>query len=239
MPGRSIDRRRMLCWCCAGTALGFTSVRAGAAASDAVPAAQEARHHVIFADEALRVMRVLIPPGDYTRWHTHTHDFVITVLKGSSTRSEEAGESRAVLGEMVTNTVLFAPYAQKALTHQVHNTSTWLNHQLAFEILTPGPGRYGAADRGAEPAYRMVFDNPRVRAWRLKLEPGAVAAPVVQNGPGLRVILAGERVIDTGTNGSVLETDIRAGDAAMLAPDTRSVANGGGAPLDMIEYELR
>ena len=233
-----VSRRRMLCACCAGTALGFVPWRA-IAAPEAVAAADEPHHHVIFANADLRIMRVMIPPGEGTGWHRHAHDFVVTVLRGTMTRTEQEGEDRAALGEMVTDAVLFASYEDKPIVHRVYNTSTWLNHQLAFEILAPKPGGYGKADRTQAPAFAMILDNPRLRAWRLKLQPGTFTPRVTQDGPGLRVILAGDRMIDTPDTGAANETDIRAGDAAFLPPDTRSITNAGSSPLDIVEFELR
>ena len=232
-----VGRRRFLCWCCAGTVLGFVATPA-VAAPPAVAAAEEPHHHVLFENADLRIMRVMIPPGEATGWHVHAHDFVVTVLRGTSTRTEQEGEAQAVLGEMKTDEVIFAAYEGKPIVHRVANTSTWINHQLTFEVLVPKPGQFGKGDRAGAPEFALVLDNPRLRAWRLRLAPGVVTPRVVQTGPGVRVILAGERIIDTPAEGAPIENDIRAGDAAFLGPDTRSITNAGNAPLDMIEFEL-
>ena len=232
-----IGRRRLLCACCAGVVSAFVPWPLVAAPA-AVAASDEPHHHVIYDDTDLRIMRVMIPPGTATGWHKHAHDFVVTVLRGSQTRTETEGEAEAAIGEMVTDAVTFGAYGEKAIVHRIANTSTWLNHQLTFEILTRQPMGYGPADRGGVPDFVPLLQNARLKAWRLKLAPGAVAAPVVQSGPGVRVILAGDRIIDTPPHGTATETDIRAGDAAYLAPATRSVANAGNGPLDLIEFEL-
>lgn len=233
-----IDRRRLLRWSCTGAAFGLTPSWA-ATPPDAVATAAEAHHHVVFDNADLRIMRVMIQPGEATAWHTHDHDYVTTVLRGTRVRVETAGQSEAATEEMVTDSVTFAPYEGRSATRRITNMSSWLNHQLDFEILTSKPGAFGPADRGHAPAYTLILDNPRVRAWRLKLLPGAFTPPVTQNGPGVRVVLSGGRVIDTPERGTAGETDAVNGDAAFLAPDTRSVANGGNGPLEMIEFELR
>ena len=78
-----------------------------------------------------------------------------------------------------------------------------------------------------------------MRAWRLTLAPGATADAVMQNGPGLRVILGGSRLIETVPGQIGRETEVVPGEATFLTPSRRSLTNSGETPLEAIEFELR
>ncbi len=231
-----LGRRRLLGWCGAGMALAVTS-RAGLADPAAVMTAEEPHHHVIFDGIDLRIMRVMIPPGESTAWQQHSKDYVVTTLRGTKVSTQTPGQP-ATIGEMATDSVTFASYEDAPAVRRITNLGPGLNHQLAFELLTHKAQHYGPADRGGALGFKMVLENERLKAWRLTLDPGEITPAVVQSGPGVRVILAGERMIDTPLRGTANETDIRAGDAAFLPPDTRSITNAGEVPLDLIEFEL-
>ncbi len=65
------------------------------------------------------------------------------------------------------------------------------------EINVPKPGQFPGPNRSAAPAYISVVDNVRVQAWRLKLAPGESAPAITQSGPGVRVVIVGNRLRET------------------------------------------
>jgi hypothetical protein len=195
---------------------------------------------VVFQNDLVRVLRVLIPPKSSTLWHEHNFDYVVTAVNGSNIHVEVAGDPKAVEGTMATNSVGYVNYDGKHFVHRVGNTSDVLNHQLAFEILYPTPGSFSASDRSSVPQYKMETDNNRIRVWRLKLAPGDVAEMISQKAPTVRIALSGERILETDSNGQVKEIPIRSGDFAWLsAAASRSVTNAGLSPLELVEVELK
>jgi quercetin dioxygenase-like cupin family protein len=236
-------RRQFLCGCCA-TLVGARAVPALAALGDdpasAPLARDEPRHHVVFQNDLVRVLRVLIPPGDSTLWHEHNFDIFVLALYGSKIRVEVAKDPNATEGRMESKSLRFVKYAGQHFVHRVANTDTVVNHQVDFEIIPPSPSGFSVSDRSAAPHYKMEIDNDRIRAWRIGLEPGEIASTIVQKAPGLRFVLSGDRVLETNAQGQVNEIGVRPGDFAWLPGGaSRSLSNAGAASLELIEVELK
>jgi quercetin dioxygenase-like cupin family protein len=236
-------RRTIICGCCAALA-GMKTVPSFAALSDdpasAPLARNEAHHHVVLQNDLVRIMRVLIPPNDATGWHEHNFDYVVVAVNGTKVHVDVRGNPQAVEGTMVTNSVAYTNYVGKHFVHRVANRSETVNHQLAFEILPSSPGSFTPSDRSSVPQYKMETDNDRVRVWRLQLAPGEVAELINQKAPAVRVVLSGERLLETDSNGQVREIGAKSGDFAWLpGPSARSVTNAGLMPLELVEVELK
>jgi hypothetical protein len=236
-------RRTIICGCCAALT-GIKIVPSFAALGDdpasAPLARDEAHHHVVLRNDLVRIMRVLIPPNDATGWHEHNFDYVVVAVNGTNVHVDVKGNPQAVDGTMVTNSVTYTNYVGKHFVHRVANRSETVNHQLAFEILPSSSGSFTPSDRSSVPQYKMETDNERVRVWRLQLGPGEVAGLINQKAPAVRVILSGERLLETYPNGHAREIGVRSGDFAWLAgPSARSVTNAGLAPLELVEVELK
>jgi quercetin dioxygenase-like cupin family protein len=238
-----LTRRTILCGCCAALT-GIKIVPSFAALGDdptsAPLARNEAHHHVVFQNDLVRIMRVLIPPNDATGWHEHNFDYVVIAVNGSKILVEVAGNPQATEGTMLTSSVGYVNYAGKHFVHRVGNKGDLVNHQLAFEILYPSSGSFAASDRSSAPQYKMETDNERVRVWRLKLAPGEVTELINQKAPAVRTILTGERMLETDSNGQVKEINAKSGDFAWLpGPAARSVTNAGLTLLELVEVELK
>jgi quercetin dioxygenase-like cupin family protein len=185
-------------------------------------------------------MRVLIPPNDATGWHEHNFDYVVVAVNGTKIHVDVRGNPQAIEGTMATSSVGYTNYAGKRFVHRVANKSDTLNNQLAFEILSASSGSFTPSDRSAVPQYKMETDNDRVRVWRLKLAPGETTDLVNQKAPAVRVMLSGERLLETDSNGQVKELAAKSGDFAWLpGPAARSVTNAGLTPLELVEVELK
>jgi quercetin dioxygenase-like cupin family protein len=240
---KKFTRRTILCGCCAALT-GARIVPSFAALGDdpdsAPLARDEAHHHVLLQNDSVRIMRVLIPPSDATGWHEHNFDYVVVAVNGTKIHVDVRGNPQAIEGTMETSSVGYTNYAGKHFVHRVANRSDTVNHQLAFEILRPTPGSFVPSDRSLASQYKMETDNDRVRVWRLKLAPGEVAHLIDQKAPAVRVVLSGERLLETDSNGQVRERSIKSGDFAWLpGPASRSVTNGGVTPLELVEVELK
>lgn len=211
---------------------------AAAVGTRVVPTGEEPLHHVVMQNSQMRVMRVMIRPGQSTLWHAQNLTFVNTIVNGSRAFIQRKGEGPGKVVEMKTGSVRFGDYQTAGIVDQVSNIGNALIHQVAFEVIALERGNYGNAERASVSAFSLVLDKPRVRGWRLRLEPGEIAAPYRQFGPGLRVVLAGERLIEQSPGEIGRQTTLHKGDAFFTEAGTRTLTNGGETPLEIMEYEL-
>jgi hypothetical protein len=229
----------MICACCAGTFLAFVPALSRGD-EQVVPISQEPHHQKRFENEYLRLLEVVIGPGDATLMHRHDLDYFGTVAQGGVIRNEKFGEQNARVGVAATGDLLFVNCQETPLIHRIVNLGQNAVVNIAAEIAIPKPHGFDVGTRANAPQYSLEIDNARVRAWRLKLEPGKAAAPTVQAGPGLRTILLGDAITETVDGGGGSVVPIRAGQFAYQPPGaTRAVRNSGKMPLEIVEWEIR
>jgi len=208
------------------------------AAPKVVATAHDPLHHVIHEDQYIRLMRVMIPPGKATEFHEQHLDYVNTILQGSHVRIDKIGIPEAENVEMKTNTIRFGAHQGHSYVDKVTNVDTVVNEQVAFEIKTGTKGNFGPADRTKNPAFVLALDKPRVRGWHVVLAPGETTGQYTQSGPGVRVIVTGERMIVTPPNDIGHDVILHPKDGEVTEPGTRTITNGGDTPLEFYEYEL-
>ena len=228
-----------LCGCCAGTLIGFVPAIAQAA-DEIVPVRLEPHHHKRFKNEYVRVVDVIIEPGDATLFHRHELDFGYAIVAGADLKNEIPNNPQAAIIRLETKDVRFSEYQDKPYVHRVTNIGPSTFRIIAFEIVLPEPGQFDTSSRSEAPAYVTVLDNKRLHVWRLKLDPGQIAPAIAQSGPSLRVVLSGDPI--TGTTGSGPGRDLPVGTGAFewqAAGARPAVANTGRAALELVEFELR
>ena len=82
------------------------------------------------------------------------------------------------------------------------------------------------------------MDTERVRAWRLKLNPGETAQMVKQTAPGARFVVAGGDVIEKRPGKPDQPLMLRNHDFMGLPAEERDLENIGSSPVEIVEVEL-
>lgn len=124
----------------------------------AVPIEQEPRHRLVFANEFVRVLDVLLPPLYVSQNHTHTYDNVaVTILPGI-----EGPQGQARIG--------FAGYARGGYSHVITNPNTQPMRFVAVELRAPDHSV--EAEEVPQDAHHTVLANGKVRISRITLDPG-------------------------------------------------------------------
>jgi hypothetical protein len=205
----------------------------------AVPVEKAAYHVPVFRNEYLTLLRVNIPSQRSAGYHIHSLDQVSILI-------EEADQSGQVLGEAPTpprrtprGNVGYTAYSKKAMTHRVNNVGPTAFHNIVIALADTQPGRFAPAAREGA-GYTQLFDNERVRAWRLVLEPGQTAATITQKAPGLRVIIDGGEIAESIPGEGDRGMALRLGDFYWQQPGaTRTVRNIGSTRIQLVEIELK
>ena len=185
------------------------------------PVDKAAYHVPAFRNDTVAVLRVNIPGHRSAGYHIHSKDQISVLI-------EEADQSGQVLGEQPTpprrtprGNVTFTAYSKKSMTHRVNNVGPTAFHNIVIALADSQGGRFSPAARyGVD--YTQLFDNERARAWRLVLEPGQAAAAITQNAPGLRVIIDGGEIAESGPGEGDRGIALRLGDFYWQDPGVRA-----------------
>ena len=166
-----------------------------------VPVTKAAFHQFSFQDGNMSLENLTLPPGLSTGYHSHDQDVVFVITAGAKIKGQVLGkdpaESEFKLGE-----VGFVYYTKSPGVHQVINLEKEnALRLLAVGIVYPEPGRYSVSMRPAK--YEVALDNDRVRAWRLKLNPGESAPAIQQTAPGARIVVSGGTVVEKRTGSRI------------------------------------
>ncbi|HEX5631697.1 MAG TPA: hypothetical protein VFX50_00645, partial [Gemmatimonadales bacterium] len=137
------------------------------AAQLAVPVGEEPMHRVVFANDRVRVIDAVLPPGSVTLYHVHDRDNLpIAVAPGRVSVQPLGGavaESDVALGEV--------SFAAGGYTHRVGNPGTAEVRFIDVELLG-GASAMPSRRAATPPAHELVIENGRVRVYRVVLVPG-------------------------------------------------------------------
>ena len=204
-----------------------------------VPVEKAPFHVTAFRNEYVRMLNVHIPPGRTASYHKHQLDVVTVVVGGAKIRAQELGQE-AVEPNIPDGAVTYTGYAKKPLIHQVSNIDTKTFWVVGFEITYPEAGRFSPSSRSERPAYKPELDNERVRGWRLVMEPGDSVSAITQQAPGVRIILRGGDLVESGPGYPDQDMNFRPGDFVWQEPGmTRALRNTGTTPVEFVEFELK
>jgi len=155
-----------------------------------VPIEEEPHHHLVIANEFVRVFAVEIAPHERTLCHHHAHDYLMYV----------AGDAQIVSaprdGEPKTHTYHDGDCeaSPAGMVHVVENLTDASFRNLLVEFLP----RLGDLQRGGDPTIKVgngvveaLFEEGRISVWSLELEPGAQAEA---GGPAILATPYGERL---------------------------------------------
>jgi hypothetical protein len=102
--------------------------------SDPVPVEQEPHHHAVFENQYVRVLDVIVPPGEMTLFHQHSLDNVAVQLGDTTLKNQAPGQdwtSRPV----TQGSVGFRAGSKAPYTHRIMNAGAAVFHVMDVEIL--------------------------------------------------------------------------------------------------------
>ena len=213
--------------------------------ADKPVAMDKAPFHVpVFSNDYVTMLRINIPPGRDTGFHTHYFDSV-SVNLSPALRTNQFYESSEVVGpsasEPVPGRTAFNNVTENGVyTHKAVNTGPTPFRSTSFILKDRVGGGSEVSNRTDISGYVEIIDNNKIRAWRVILAPGEEAGQLTQLAPGLRVYVRGG-VVDELVPGSA---------ARGMAPysgefiwqdagQTRTVINTGSTIVEFVEFEFK
>lgn len=135
-----------------------------------VPVHEEPNHHTVFKNNELRILDVILPPGDSSAYHIHQTPSFFIFFTNSSTGSQVLGKS-AVTGKNTAGRILFENLAPpNTRTHRVWNTDKDTFHVMDLELLYMNPHFKQAPLSMLN--LSLEIDTTWIRAYRLTLTKG-------------------------------------------------------------------
>lgn len=131
---------------------------------------QEPRHHPVFENKEIRILNVIIPPGDTTLYHIHTTPSVFitftTTKTGSQLKGEEKNYSESRAGSILAEDLS----GEHIRTHRVWNRDKTAFNVMDVELL------YQKSQLAENPLnlpdLHLEIDTTWVRVYRLNLSAG-------------------------------------------------------------------
>jgi hypothetical protein len=205
-----------------------------------VPVEKAAYHWPIFSNDYIMMLRVYMRPGKGSNFHIHSNDQISILVEAGANEGQVFGTAEKTPAKAGTRgSAGFTAFSKKSFTHRSTNTAETPFNNLVVALLKPGPGTFAPQARDV-PGYRQLFDNDRVRAWRLQLEPGATAGPITQTAPGMRIIIDGDELQEIIKGEMDRPLALRSGDFYWQEPGaTRAIRNSGTTAINLIEFELK
>lgn len=231
-----------------------TGLDTGLFGQEAVPIAREPRHQVVYESGTTRVQDVQIPRGDTTLYHIHDTAILYVPISRSQTRSQvlgqdwSGGESAAPVARSATAPLSarralggsgrvssIISYVDEPVAHRVHNVGDTLFRLIAVSNLSKGSDT--VADDVSGLAGRPEVLNRYYRVHRVTLGPGQATAAHRHATP---VVIVQQTAGRAGVEGPA-PTELAAPGAFAFHDDSgpHVLRNIGGAPVDLIEVELR
>jgi quercetin dioxygenase-like cupin family protein len=202
--------------------------------SQPVEIEHEPHHHLIIANEYVRVLAVTVPPHTRTLCHHHPHDYLIYVTSGaeviSAAREEEPKKLNYIDDE--------CDMSPAGLVHVVENLSRTAFRNIVVELL-PGANKL---KRRRDPM-RVVGDAQIEPIFQH--ERGAIYCVMMDSGAEIEI--AGPAVVASPHGGKIMmkeldEFDISMSDfeklAWVCAPRKVGISNAGSAPTRTVVFQV-
>jgi hypothetical protein len=199
-------------------------------------------HLPVFTNEFVTVLKIFIPPGRNTGYHTHTDDSVSVNMVPADMTNQNYGSSEVTRNERAQRgRATFTAYGKEGpRTHKATNIGQTPFHNVSFIFRNRQPGKFTPSSRTNAPGYMQIMDNDRVRGWRLVLEPGQTAPAITQTAPGLRVVIDGGEIVEIVPGHADRGWMLSSGEFYWQdAGVTRSIRNIGTTRVDIEEFEIK
>ena len=199
-----------------------------------VPVEQEPHHHVVLKNDSVLVMRVTIPTGESTLFHTHSNDRAAVHLTANTVAFQLPDQAESPTQESEIGEVSASARADKPYTHRVHNIGPGTFEVIDVEFLQR------PKDLSSKPAAKVAAENPSARVYNWVLAPGASSSQHTHTRPYLVIAARAMPLKMTAPDGKSVSEEVKPGDFHWIESNvTHTLTNDGGFEGQIIEIELK
>jgi quercetin dioxygenase-like cupin family protein len=198
-----------------------------------IPVDREPHHKVVLQNDYVQVLRVTLPAGERTLYHTHSHDRAAIELCTTIISQQKFGEPEGP-GAPIKPGDLSVANGDVPYSHRVHNLGPALFEVIDVEFL----------QRPTHPAEAATIpvaaENPSARAYHWSLAPGAKTPEHTHTRPYLILAATPMKLRMIAPDGQSMTHEVEAGDFHWIdAKVTHTLTNDGSTPGEIIELEMK
>jgi len=203
-----------------------------------VPVQEEPLHKVEFRNDAVTVMRLILPPGQYTQYHIHTHDRVAVQLSSTSTTQQDWKKPEGPANSVTPGSFAAMTLDGDSYTHRVHNVG-----KEPYEVIDIEFAQRPVAP-SSELAGPVAAENPSARIYNWVLAAGATTPMHKHVRPYVIVSVTPLNLQMNSSDGQTAARAVEAGSFRYVevAPGgslTHNLVNIGSTPGQIIEVEMK
>jgi len=219
---------------------GYTTPGAGKpeAAQKVVAIDAEPNHKIRFDNGKVRMYEVTLASGQATLMHEHRADSFSVVFGNTEATNEPLG-GKPRTAKVPSGLVVFSSTAKGPYSHRIVASGDLTFHVIAMELLSPAPTSAPAAAGRANPPFKIVRENPRGRAYRISLAPGASTPVFTRPAESVVFAVSAGRVSERSDGRPARLWDFEPGNFHWYdASETISLRNEGATPVDLVEIDV-
>ncbi|MBK8286377.1 MAG: hypothetical protein IPK97_16705 [Ahniella sp.] len=195
---------------------------------------------MVFADEDLAILNNLYPPKGDSGFHTHYRDLFAVVIQPSESSGQGLGKPLTAAPMYSVGATAYSAVGPEPRTHRIVNGDQGEYQIIVIELRRSKPSGSAISSREAAPQYVQIFDNDRIRAWRLILAPGESVPSITQGNKGVRVVVRGGLLTTITADLPDQQLVMRPGEFAVQADGAaRALKNSGSETIELVEVELK
>jgi quercetin dioxygenase-like cupin family protein len=203
-----------------------------------VPVEEEPLHKVEFKNDAVTVMRLILPPGQYTQYHIHAHDRVAVQLSTTSTTQQDWKKPEGSANPVKPGDFAAMTLQGDSYTHRVHNVGKEPYEVIDIEFVQR------PAAPSAELAGPVAAENPSSRIYNWVLAAGATTPMHKHVRPYVIVSVTPLNLQMSSPDGQTAARAVEAGsfryvDVPPGGSLTHNLVNIGNTPGQIIEVEMK
>jgi mannose-6-phosphate isomerase-like protein (cupin superfamily) len=215
-----------------------SSASLGQTADSVVPVTSEPQHKIRFDNGKVRMYELNLPKGKATLMHEHRADSFSIFFSSSEVTLEPRGGTPTTINVPV-GFVGFTSTAQGPYSHRVVASTNTDLHVISMELISRKPDRAASPNHRADPPFHVVLENPRGRAYRIRLAPGESTGPYTRPGSTALFAISAGRIAEDVDGQSKRLWDFETGDFKWIdVAQKLSLKNEGTAPVDLVEIEV-
>ena len=211
-------------------------VCASASAQQPIPVDNESHHTIVFSDQVLRVLEVVVPEGEETLDHTHQYDITTVCIDCAATRTRVPGQPFGEIRPRKAGGSLIAEYAGKPAAHAVKNVGTGLYRLVGVENVRLS-GWTTAAPLAEQVGTILGQESRAFRVYDVQIEPGKAQTKHTHTSPTVVVLDKGDVTLGAG---QVSKHLAKPGEWILVAAgNSHTISLVGVGAAHLVEIEVR